>query len=241
MGYYFFVIFVGLVAGVVGGVIGTGSSIILLPILVLSFGPKEAVPIMGIAAVMANVGRVAAWWREIEWRAFLAYSISAVPAAAAGAQTLIVLPARLIDLGLGLFFLFMVPFRRWLRSSNLHASRWHLVAAGAVIGFLTGLVVSVGPLSVATFASRGLLKGALLSTEAATSLAVYTSKVITFQTLGALPLPTIYKGLLVGLTLIIGAFVGKALVIRMKAQTFEMLLDGVMVCSGLTLLWASLG
>ena len=36
--------------------------------LVLVFGPREAVPIMAVASIMANASRVAAWWREIDWR-----------------------------------------------------------------------------------------------------------------------------------------------------------------------------
>ena len=43
---YLLILALGLVAGCVGGVIGTGSSIILLPVLVYTFGPKQAVPIM---------------------------------------------------------------------------------------------------------------------------------------------------------------------------------------------------
>jgi uncharacterized membrane protein YfcA len=57
---------VGLVAGTIGEIIGTGSSIMLVPILVYEFGPKEAVPIMAVAAIMANVARIMAWWREID-------------------------------------------------------------------------------------------------------------------------------------------------------------------------------
>ena len=72
-----FTLAVGLIAGTVGGVVGTGSSIMLLPVLVWSFGPKQAVPIMAVAAVMANLARLAAWWREVDWRAFLAYGAAA--------------------------------------------------------------------------------------------------------------------------------------------------------------------
>src|SRR5438045_424225 len=35
----------------------------LMPVLVYQYGPKEAVPIMAIAAVMAHFSRVLAWWR----------------------------------------------------------------------------------------------------------------------------------------------------------------------------------
>jgi hypothetical protein len=41
----------------------------LMPVLVVVFGPLEAVPIMAVAAMMANFSRILAWWREIDWRA----------------------------------------------------------------------------------------------------------------------------------------------------------------------------
>ena len=57
---FFFILIVGLCAGALSGVIGTSSTIILLPILVYQFGPKQAVPIMAIAALMSNVGKALA-------------------------------------------------------------------------------------------------------------------------------------------------------------------------------------
>jgi hypothetical protein len=39
-----------------------------------------------------------------------------VPAAALGARTLLVLPARAVDVALGGVFLAMIPMRRWLHA-----------------------------------------------------------------------------------------------------------------------------
>jgi uncharacterized membrane protein YfcA len=86
---------VALAAGALGGLVGTGSSLVLLPILVTMYGPRIAVPIMGIAAVMANVGRVAAWWRQICWRPVLAYALPGAPAAVIGAHTLLTISQTL--------------------------------------------------------------------------------------------------------------------------------------------------
>ncbi|MGE7473131.1 sulfite exporter TauE/SafE family protein [Bosea sp. NPDC003192] len=234
-----FTLLVGLIAGTVGGVVGTGSSIMLLPVLVWSFGPKQAVPIMAVAAVMANLARLAAWWREVDWRAFLAYALPGIPAAMLGARTLLQLPAAAIDIGLGLFFLLMIPGRRWLAVRQIRLGLWQLAVAGAAIGFLTGLVLSTGPLSVPAFAAYGLSKGALLSTEAATSLFIYLTKVGTFRSFGAMPLAIFAKGFIVGSSLMLGAFVGKALVRRMDERTFQILLDGMLLLSGLFLLLAA--
>jgi len=61
---FLFVLAVGLLAGTISGIVGTGSSIMLMPVLGYQYGPKQAVPIMAIAAVMANLSRILAWWRD---------------------------------------------------------------------------------------------------------------------------------------------------------------------------------
>ena len=236
---YAFVLVVGLVSGAVSGIIGAGSSVMLLPVLVFQFGPKQAVPIMAIAALMSNLAKVMAWWREVDWRAFAAYSIPGVPAAALGARTLLVLPARSLDIALGGFFLAMIPLRRWLHARAFHIGLWGLALAGAGIGFVTGIVLSTGPLSVPAFTSFGLLKGAFLSTEAVSSLALMVSKVATFRELGALPFPSVLQGLVIGASVMIGSFAGKAVVQRVSTHAFHSLLDALLLCSGLSLLWAA--
>ncbi len=236
---YLLILALGLVAGCVGGVIGTGSSIILLPVLVYTFGPKEAVPIMAVASVMGNFARVLAWHREVDWRAVAWYVLPGIPAAALGARTLLALPPALINLALGVFFLCMIPLRRWHAKSDRRLRPRHLAIAGALIGFITGIVLSTGPLSVPVFVAYGLSGGAFLSTEAASSLTLYVSKVITFQRFGAMPMSTFVKGLLVGSSLMIGTYAGKAVVKRMSADAFHHVLDGVLLCAGVALIWSA--
>ena len=236
---YVLILALGLVAGCVGGVIGTGSSIILLPVLVYTFGPKEAVPIMAVASVMGNLARVLAWHRDVDWRAVAWYALPGIPAAALGARTLLALPPAVIDLALGVFFLCMIPLRRWHANSGWRLRPWQLAIAGASIGYVTGIVLSTGPLSVPVFVAYGLAGGAFLSTEAASSLTLYVSKVITFRHFGAMPLGTFVKGLLVGASLMVGTYAGKAVVLRMRADAFHHVLDGVLLVSGVALVWSA--
>jgi uncharacterized membrane protein YfcA len=106
---FLFILILGLIAGTISGIVGTGSSIMLMPVLVYQYGPKQAVPIMAVAAVMANLSRILAWWREVDWRACAAYSITGIPAAALGARTLLALPSHAVDVAIGLFLIAMVP------------------------------------------------------------------------------------------------------------------------------------
>jgi uncharacterized membrane protein YfcA len=234
---FVFVLVVGLVAGTLGGIVGTGTSIILLPILVYQFGPKEAVPIMAVAAVFANLSRILAWWREVDWRACTAYSVTGIPAAALGAQTLLVLPAHLVDIAIGTFFIVMVPIRHLLKRHELRVRLWQIAVAGAAIGYLTGIVVSTGPISVPVFLAYGLTKGAFLATEAAASLGLYVSKSITFQQLGALAAPVALKGLIIGSSVMAGAFIAKRFVLKLQPNAFRLLMDGIMIIAGLSMLW----
>jgi uncharacterized membrane protein YfcA len=234
---FLFVLAVGLVAGTISGIIGTGSSIMLVPVLVYAFGPKEAVPIMAVAAIMANLSRIIVWWRDIDWRACAAYSATGIPAAALGARTLLALPSRAVDIAIGLFLILMIPARRWLAGRDLKLSLWHLALVGAVIGYITAIVVSTGPITVPIFLAYGLVKGAFLATEAASSLAVFASKAVAFQRFGALPYEVLVKGLITGSSLMAGGFMAKRLVLRLDPSAFRLVMDGLMLASGLTMLW----
>lgn len=236
-----FVLSVGLVAGTVSGIIGFGSSIMLMPVLVVVFGPRQAVPIMALAAIMVNFSRILVWWREVDWRACAAYAITGVPAAALGARTLLALPPRIVEGALGAFFLLMIPARRWLAAHDLQLGLPHLAVIGLVVGYITGIVVSTGPITAPAFLMYGLVKGAFLATEAAGSLAVYVSKATVFRTFGALPGEIVMKGLITGSSLMVGSLVAKRFVLRLEANQFRLLIEGLMLASGAAMLWTAAG
>jgi uncharacterized membrane protein YfcA len=199
----------------------------------------EAVPIMAVAAVLANLSRILAWWREVDWRTCAAYSITGIPAAALGARTLLALPSRTVDIAIAVFLIAMVPMRHWLVRHNLRFSLWHLAAGGAVIGYLTGIVVSTGPLSVPLFLFYCLTRGAFLATQAASSLGLYLSKSVTFERFGALTPDIALKGLIAGSSLMFGAFIVKRFVLRLEPEVFRLVMDGIMLAAGLSMLWTA--
>lgn len=234
-----FVLAVGLVAGTVGGIIGFGASIMLMPVLVIVHGPLHAVPIMAVAALLANASRIMVWWRDTDWRAAGAYAATGVPFAALGARTLLELPPRLVEVSLGLFFIAMSPIRRWMAAHEIRLQAWHLAAIAVPIGFITGIVVSTGPITAPLFLAYGLTRGGFISTEAAASLAVYLSKSAVFQAYGALPAGILLQGLVVGSSLMAGSFIAKRFVLKMSPERFRLMMDALMVVSGLTLFWTA--
>jgi uncharacterized membrane protein YfcA len=229
----------GLGAGTLSGIVGFGASTMLMPVLMLAFGPQRAVPIMAIAGLIANASRVVVWWREIDWRATCCYCATGVPCAALGARTLLLLDAHIVESLLGLLFLAMVPARRCLIDRGLRIEAWHLALVGAGIGFLSGMVASTGPINAPFFLAHGLVKGAYLSTEALGAMAIGLTKAVVFQRFAALPSETLVHGLLVGASLMAGARLAKGFVLRLGAEQFRLLMDGLLATAGLVMLWGA--
>lgn len=230
----------GLFSGTLSGIVGFGASIMLMPVLMLAFGPLEAVPVMAIAGLLANFSRVVVWWREVDWRANAYYCVTAIPAAALGARTLLILDPRIVEGVLGAMFLAMIPARRWLLARGLRIDAWHLMLVGAGIGFLSGMVASTGPINTPFFLAYGLIKGAYLSTEALGSMAIGITKAVVFQRFNALPWETVARGLVIGGTLMIGSRLAKGFVLRLDAHQFRALMDCLLAGAGLVLLSGAL-
>ncbi len=109
---------IGVLSGLISGVVGTGSSIILLPILSYIFGAKLAVPIMAIAAIMGNISRVVMWHKVLNIKAFLLFTSMGIPATILGANTLWVMSPILSNLCISFFFFCLIPIRHYAKRHN---------------------------------------------------------------------------------------------------------------------------
>ncbi|MEV6350639.1 sulfite exporter TauE/SafE family protein [Actinoplanes sp. NPDC051851] len=229
-----------LAAGVLGGVVGTGSSMVLLPALVLLYGPRTAVPVMAVAAVLGNIGRVIAWWGRIAWPPVLAYALPGIPAAVLGAQTLLTIPPRVMDGCLALFFATMIPVRRLAARARWRMRLWQMAFAGCAVGFLTGMILSTGPLSVPIFSAYGLTEGVFLGSEAASALLLYAGKLATFQTAGALGPEVALRGIVIGTALLMGSLLARRILRKVTVRHYEILIDTVLAVATTGMLLSAL-
>lgn len=230
----------GLGAGVLGGVIGFGTTIILMPALVYFYGPIQAIPVIALVATVANLSRIFLWWSVINWKVCFVYSVTAIPAVILGVNTLVTLNDRLVEITLGLFLIFLIPIRRWMRKQNFYLKLWQMSLVGAIIGYLTGIVATTGAINTPFFLAFGLSKGAYLGTEAASTLSILFTKGITFHQLGFLNTTAIIQGLLIGSCVLVGSIFSKRIVLALPEKKFLLLMELVMLISGLSILAMSL-
>ena len=226
----------GLAAGILGGVIGFGTTIILMPALVYFYGPIQAIPIIALVATVANLSRIFLWWSQINWKVCFVYSLTGVPAVILGVNTLVALNERLVEITLGFFLIALIPVRRWMRKKNFYLELWQMGLVGAAIGYLTGIVATTGAINTPFFLAYGLSKGAFLGTEAARTLSILFTKGITFHQLGFLNITAIVQGLFIGVFVLVGAIFSKKIVLALPEEKFLMLMELVMFVSGSSIL-----
>jgi uncharacterized membrane protein YfcA len=226
----------GLGAGVLGGVIGFGTTIILMPALVYFYGPIQAIPVIALVATVANLSRIFLWWNVIQWRVCIAYSFTAIPFTVLGVNTLVRLDERLVEMTLGGFLILLVPIRRWMRKKNFYLKLWQMGLVGATIGYLTGIVATTGAINTPFFLAYGLSKGSFLGTEAASTLSILFTKGIAFHQLGFLNMMAIMQGLLIGVCVLAGSIFSKKIVLALPEDKFLLLMELVMLISGLSIL-----
>ena len=228
--------FLGLGAGVLGGVIGFGTTIIFMPALVYFYGPIQAIPVVALVATVANLSRIFLWWSVINWKVCFVYSITAIPAVILGVNTLVALNDRFVEITLGLFLILLIPIRRWMRQKNFYLKLWQMSLVGAGIGYLTGIVATTGAINTPFFLAFGLSKGAFLGTEAASTLSILFTKGITFHQLGFLNATAMIQGLLIGSCVLVGSIFSKKIVLALPEKKFLLLMELVMLISGASIL-----
>ena len=64
---------------------------------------------------------------------------------------------------------------------------------------------------------------------------------MTFERFGALTGDIALKGLIAGSSLMFGAFIAKRFVLRLEPEVFRLVMDGIMLAAGLSMLWNAIG
>jgi hypothetical protein len=229
-----------LVASTVGGVAGFGAGVIMIPLVAFVMGTKATVPVLTVAMLLGNGARVWFSRRDVEGRVVVAFLVTAVPMSVLGALLYTRIDSAWIGRMLGAFMLLAVPLRRLLLGRGIKIALGHFPVIGAVFGFLSSLVGSVGPIMTPFFLGYGLRKGAYIGTDALCTLGTYVSRGIVFRKHDLLTGQAVAVGLFIGLVMIVGAWAGKRLVDRLSERAFLRIIEALLVVFGLQfLLWPS--
>jgi uncharacterized membrane protein YfcA len=228
--HWLFLLFCGWLAATLSGAAGFGGALLLLPVLTMTVGAKATVPILTVAQLLGNLSRAGFGWREICWRPALIFSAGAVPASVVGSRLFIGLPSAFILRLIGVFLLVVVALRH-MRLSKQKTPEWCLALAGVVVGLLSAVAGSAGPLGAAVFLGLHLPAGAYVASEAVTAVLMHLTKSIMYGRYAALSGGDLLRGLALGGSLVLGSWTGRKLIDRLPEKGLALLVEILLVVS----------
>jgi uncharacterized membrane protein YfcA len=228
---------VACVAAMLAAVTGFGGAAVLLPMLVLVFGAREAIPILTVAQLIGNGSRV--WFNrhELDLKVVAWFALGGVPMAILGGMLFARVPLAALTRVLGAFLILSVAWRQIWRGTKRRLPLKSFVAIGAISSFLSALLGSVGPLMAPFFLAYGLVKGAYIGTEALSTAVMHLTKLVAYKQSAILPMHAVFAGLALGPIMVGGSFVGERIVDRISERVFVAIMELTLLAAGVLFLW----
>lgn len=226
------ILLIAFLAATISGVAGFGGALLLLPALSVTVGIKAAVPILTIGQILGNASRIWFGRKELQWKPILLFLLTAIPLAMIGSYLFTDIDNQKITIGIGVFLILLV-ISRWIRKKKVYLGDKGMLIGGGLTGFLSGLAGSAGPLGAAFFLGLNLTATAYVASEAFTALIMHLTKTFVYNKYSLIGQTELYYGLLIGTTMIIGSWTGKKIIEKLSRDTFIILVEILLIISGL--------
>ena len=226
---------VALFASVLGGVAGYGTGALMPLILVPMVGAENVVPIIALAGMLTNMGRVFAYLKQVDWRKVWIVSLGAIPPCMVTAYGYTLLTGKGAQIVIGTMLILTVPLRYVMRKRALVLDDKGLFIGSVGYGTVVGGTVGAGVILLSVLMASGLAGAAVIATDAVISITVGISRILVFGTAGAITIQTIAFALLIGVVAFPGAFLARAFVERMPIHVHTAILDAVVLVGGLVM------
>jgi uncharacterized membrane protein YfcA len=228
-----------LAAGTISGISGFGAGLMLSAYLLPILGARVTVPVLAVAMVLTNAGRVWAFRDSLSLRIALPVLGGVLPGALAGAYAFGSLGGAWADLIVGGFLIVSVVLRRALAGQTLAATPPVLAIGGAATGLLSGITTGAGMLLIPLLLGAGLPARALIATDAFVSGSMHVARVTGYAAGGVLGPDLVVLGLALGAATVPGSRAAAWLVARIPPWKHVVILEGLVVVIGAMTAWGA--
>jgi uncharacterized membrane protein YfcA len=229
------------IAAMISGVLGMGGGALLLATLFCFLPHGQAIPVHAAVQMVSNGTRVAAFWRDVDWRTVGRFAIGLVPGSALAGVILWSLgePGRAepyLKIIIGVYIL-TLTFLPKPAKKTAAGTWWDWPALGFVAGSAALTVGAVGPLIAPLFARRDFVKERLIATKAVCQMLLHVLKIPVFALLGTIQFAEFSLLLACMIAVVIpGTLLGKRLLRHVSAETFTLLYRLALTTAGLKVL-----
>ena len=225
--------FTAWLASTISGIAGFGGSLIILPVFSHLIGVKKAIPILTIAWMMGNFSRAAFGYKEIQWRPVLYFCLGAIPSTIVGSLVFVELPAKAVMKGIGVFLVLIIA----LRHSSI---KWSIpeksfIWCGVLIGFLSAILGSAGPLAAVAFLSLNLPPTAYVASESVAAVVMHLTKTIVYGKYDLLTGADAWLAVSLGLAMVAGSWTSRQWLKKMSNVWFMRFVDLLLVAAAISL------
>jgi uncharacterized membrane protein YfcA len=231
---------VALFASVLGGVAGYGTGALMPLILVPMVGAEQVVPIIALAGMLTNTGRMIAYLPQVAWRRATVVLAGAIPPCLVTAYGYTLLTGKGAQLVIGGMLMLTVPLRYLLRRRSILLSDRGLLFGSIGYGAMVGGTVGSGVVLLSLLMATGMVGASVIATDAMLSIAIGISRLLVFGFAGAITATTVAFAMLIGVVAFPGAFLARAFVARLPIHVHTYILDGVVLFGGAAMVIAAL-
>ena len=242
------------VGGLLGGLSGAGTGLIVAAFLTPIVGAKAVMPALAIIMLINNGSRVFYYRQSVDLKISVIMIALALPGTWFGTQLYMSLSVGTLEFILGAAILAVLAHRvvhrhrqsALTRATSSSASpessapstltqRWIGGPIALAYGFINSVVPGSGVMVLAFFSAIGMSASAVIANDAVLSAALNLVKIALFRNLDGLPDSLILISLLCGLATIPGVWFAKWLSGRMQQKTQQGLIELVIAASALHL------
>ena len=242
------------VGGLLGGLSGAGTGLIVAAFLTPIVGAKAVMPALAIIMLINNGSRVFYYRQSVDLKISVIMITLALPGTWFGTQLYMSLSVGTLEFILGAAILAVLAHRvvhrhrqsALTRATSSSASpessapstltqRWIGGPIALAYGFINSVVPGSGVMVLAFFSAIGMSASAVIANDAVLSAVLNLVKIALFRNLDGLPDSLILISLLCGLATIPGVWFAKWLSSRMQQKTQQGLIELVIAASALHL------
>ncbi|HSG63252.1 MAG TPA: sulfite exporter TauE/SafE family protein [Pseudomonadales bacterium] len=216
---------VAVLTGILQGVSGMAGGALMVAVLSYVVGIKHAIVIMSCALIIGHGSRVVIYLRDIDVALMRRILMFGTPTLVLGAVVFGYMHSQWVALVFALFLIASFPIKYWAAARQMKTSPKVLSIASVVWGLLAGNVVGPGLFLAPFLLGTGINRLAFVGTMATVTLAMNAIKALVFGATGQMNVELVSVGIVIGLFMVPGNWLGKKLLEKMDDQGHRRMID----------------
>ena len=231
----------GVLAGALASVVGFGIGSLLTPIFALATGTRTAVALVSIPHFIGTALRFAMLRGHVDRRVLLSFGLTSAAGGLAGALLHTRLGSTPLSIVFGGLLLFVSVSEFTGLAKRMRFDGPAAWLAGALSGFLGGLVGNQGGIRSGALFGFHLHRDAFVATATATGLIVDAARMpVYFATQSAAIAAAWYPVLVASIGVVIGTLIGRRVLTRIPDQQFHRIVAVVLAVLGTAMILSAL-